>query len=62
MNMPETAPAGIASQLKLDAHWMPYTANRNFQRDPRLIVAAEGSYLFDDQGRKIFDALSGLWT
>ncbi|MCE5990143.1 aspartate aminotransferase family protein [Pseudomonas sp. 5FOS] len=62
MNMPETASAGIASQLKLDAHWMPYTANRNFQRDPRLIVAAEGNYLFDDQGRKIFDALSGLWT
>lgn len=62
MNMPETAPSGIASQLKLDAHWMPYTANRNFQRDPRLIVAAEGSYLVDDKGRKIFDALSGLWT
>lgn len=62
MNMPETAPAGIASQLKLDAHWMPYTANRNFHRDPRLIVAAEGNYLVDDQGRKIFDALSGLWT
>ena len=43
MNMPETAPAGIASQLKLDAHWMPFSANRAFQRDPRLIVAAEGS-------------------
>jgi len=62
MNMPETAPSGIASQLKLDAHWMPYTANRNFQRDPRLIVAADGNYLVDDKGRRIFDALSGLWT
>ena len=62
MNMPETAPTGIASQLKLDAHWMPYTANRNFHRDPRLIVAAQGNYLVDDKGRKIFDALSGLWT
>ncbi|MER8124926.1 aspartate aminotransferase family protein, partial [Acinetobacter baumannii] len=61
MNMPETAPSGIASQLKLDAHWMPYTANRNFHRDPRLIVAAEGNYLVDDKGRKIFDGLSGLW-
>jgi beta-alanine--pyruvate transaminase len=28
-------PTSLASQLKLDAHWMPYTANRNFQRDPR---------------------------
>ena len=62
MNMPATATTGIASQLKLDAHWMPYTANRNFQRDPRLIVAAEGNHLVDDKGRKVFDALSGLWT
>jgi beta-alanine--pyruvate transaminase len=62
MNLPQNAPLGIASQLKLDAHWMPYTANRNFQRDPRLIVGAEGSYLTDDKGRKIYDSLSGLWT
>ena len=50
MNMPENAPSSLASQLKLDAHWMPYTANRNFHRDPRLIVAAEGSWLTDDKG------------
>lgn len=62
MNMPENAPAGLASQLKLDAHWMPYTANRNFQRDPRMIVAAQGRYLTDDRGRQIYDSLSGLWT
>lgn len=62
MNMPQTATPTLASQLKLDAHWMPFSSNRNFQRDPRLIVAAEGSYLFDDQGRKIYDSLSGLWT
>ncbi|MBJ2288181.1 aspartate aminotransferase family protein [Pseudomonas sp. MF6755] len=62
MNMPENAPSSLASQLKLDAHWMPYTANRNFQRDPRLIVAAEGSWLTDDKGRKVYDSLSGLWT
>lgn len=62
MNMPEHAVGSLASQLKLDAHWMPYTANRNFQRDPRLIVAAEGSWLTDDKGRKVYDSLSGLWT
>ncbi|WP_040259914.1 omega-aminotransferase AptA [Pseudomonas massiliensis] len=62
MNMPENAPVGLASQLKLDAHWMPYTANRNFQRDPRLIVAAQGRYLTDDRGRQVYDSLSGLWT
>ncbi|MEB2623756.1 aspartate aminotransferase family protein [Pseudomonas sp. YuFO8] len=49
-------------QLKLNAHWMPFSSNRNFRRDPRFIVGAEGSYLIDDQGRRIFDSLSGLWT
>ncbi|MAB97630.1 MAG: aspartate aminotransferase family protein, partial [Pseudomonadaceae bacterium] len=62
MNMPQTATPSIASQLKLDAHWMPFSANRNFHRDPRFIVSAEGSWLKDDQGRKIYDSLSGLWT
>ncbi|MET3715480.1 aspartate aminotransferase family protein [Pseudomonas sp. PvP001] len=62
MNMPENAPVGVTSQLKLDAHWMPYTANRSFQRDPRIIVAAQGSWLTDDKGRQIYDSLSGLWT
>ncbi len=62
MNLPENAPTSLASQLKLDAHWMPYTANRSFQRDPRLIVGAEGSWLIDDKGRKVYDSLSGLWT
>ena len=62
MNKPQTAMPSIASRLKLDANWMPYTANRNFQRDPRIIVAAEGSYLTDDSGRRVYDSLSGLWT
>lgn len=62
MNMFEVSDVPVTRQLKLDAHWMPYTANRNFQRDPRMVVAAHGSYLTDDKGRKIYDALSGLWT
>ena len=42
-----------------DAHWMPFSANRNFKQDPRFVVAAEGNYLIDDQGRRIYDSLSG---
>lgn len=53
--------AGL-SQAQLDAHWMPFTANRQFKKDPRLIVSAEGNYYYDSEGRKIFDGLSGLWT
>lgn len=48
--------------LKLDAHWMPFSANRNFKRDPRFFVGAEGSWLIDSNGRKVYDSLSGLWT
>ncbi|WP_230032671.1 aminotransferase class III-fold pyridoxal phosphate-dependent enzyme, partial [Pseudomonas carnis] len=62
MNMPQTATPPLASQLKLDAHWMPFSANRSFQRDPRIIVAGQGSWLTDDSGRKVYDSLSGLWT
>jgi beta-alanine--pyruvate transaminase len=62
MNQALQTPSPLASQLKLDAHWMPFSANRNFKRDPRLIVAAEGNILIDDQGRRVFDSLSGLWT
>lgn len=47
---------------KLDAHWMPFTGNRQFKQDPRILVAADGLYYTDADGRQIFDGLSGLWT
>jgi beta-alanine--pyruvate transaminase len=52
--------AGL-TQAQLDAHWMPYTGNRNFKNDPRIIVSAKGKYYQSADGRKIFDGLSGLW-
>ena len=45
----------------LEAHWMPYTGNRQFKANPRMIVSAEGCYYTDSNGRKILDGLSGLW-
>ncbi|MFL9505051.1 aspartate aminotransferase family protein [Acinetobacter baumannii] len=48
--------------INYQAHWMPFSANRNFAKDPRMIVGAKGLYLIDDSGREIFDSLSGLWT
>lgn len=50
------------SQAQLDTHWMPFTGNREFKKDPRIIVSAKGNYYTDSEGRKIFDGLSGLWT
>ncbi len=46
---------------QLEAYWMPYTGNRQFKEDPRIIVAAEGVHLIDDRGRRVLDGLSGLW-
>ena len=45
----------------LDAHWMPFTGNRQFKAQPRMIVGGQGAYYTDAAGRKIFDGLSGLW-
>jgi beta-alanine--pyruvate transaminase len=50
------------TQEQLDTHWMPFTGNRDFKQNPRLIVAGEGRYYTSADGRKIFDGLSGLWT
>lgn len=65
MNMIPTTDQLIAtdsiSDLSLDAHWMPYTGNRQFKANPRMIVSAKGCYYRDGEGRDIFDGLSGLW-
>ncbi len=60
---PQTAahPSTRQDAAWLDAHWMPFTANRQFKRDPRMIVAAQGAYFTDADGRQVFDGLSGLW-
>ena len=47
---------------QLSAHWMPFTSNRQFKQDPRILVGADGLYYTDADGRHIFDGLSGLWT
>jgi beta-alanine--pyruvate transaminase len=45
----------------LDAHWMPFTGNRDFKAHPRMMASAQGCYYTDADGRQIFDGLSGLW-
>ncbi|WP_454666538.1 aminotransferase class III-fold pyridoxal phosphate-dependent enzyme [Acinetobacter calcoaceticus] len=58
----ETVQSNAQMSLNYQAHWMPFSANRNFHKDPRIIVGAKGSYLIDSNGREIYDSLSGLWT
>lgn len=45
----------------LDAFWMPFTANRQFKADPRLLVGAKGIYYRTEDGREVIDGSSGLW-
>ena len=45
----------------LSAYWMPFTHNRDFKRDPRMILSAKGMYYQSDDGRDILDATAGLW-
>lgn len=45
----------------LEQHWMPFTANRQFKENPRLLVKAEGVYYWTDQGKQVLDGASGLF-
>ncbi len=49
------------NQAGLDAYWMPFTANRYYKSHPRMLVRAEGAYYETDDGKRLFDCLSGLW-
>lgn len=46
---------------ELSAFWLPFTPNRDFKRSPRMLVRAEGMYFYDEGGRALLDACSGLW-
>ena len=47
--------------ISLDEYWMPFTPNREFKAQPRLVVRAEGMYYWNDRGEKIIDAASGMF-
>ncbi len=45
----------------MDAHWMPFTANRQFKKAPRLLAKASGMHYWTPEGRQILDGVAGLW-
>lgn len=45
----------------LSAFWMPFTANRQFKKAPRLFVGAEGMHYTTSDGRQVLDGTAGLW-
>jgi beta-alanine--pyruvate transaminase len=46
---------------RLDAYWMPFTANRQFKKAPRLLARSEGMYYTTPEGRQVLDGVAGLW-
>jgi len=50
-----------ASAYSMDAYWMPFTPNRDFKHDPKMVVRAEGMYLWNERGERLIDASSGLF-
>ena len=51
-----------AAATNTDAFWMPFTANRDFKKHPRIINGASGHYYSTTDGTRLYDMFSGLWT
>ncbi len=45
----------------LEAWWLPFTANRSFKQNPRMIARAKGMYYYTPEGREVIDGAAGLW-
>lgn len=56
-----TTPRPVGSPNDLDAFWMPYTANRSFKANPRMLARAEGMFYYTPEGRPVMDGTAGLW-
>lgn len=54
-----TANKPVANNL--DAFFMPFTANRQFKKNPRMLAKAKGVHYWTPEGRKIIDGTAGLW-
>lgn len=61
MNQPAFDPSAQQDELDLDALWLPFTHNRLYKKQPRLVERAEGMYYHTPDGRRLLDGLSGLW-
>ena len=61
MNIRDIKPETLAD-INMDPLWMPFTANRQFKQQPRLLVSAKDMYYTAIDGREILDGIAGLWA
>jgi beta-alanine--pyruvate transaminase len=51
-----------ANRQTLENYWMPFTPNRDFKADPKIFVRAEGMYFWAEDGHRVLDGSSSLFT
>jgi beta-alanine--pyruvate transaminase len=49
------------NDFTMDNHWLPFTPNRHFRQDPRVLVAGDGMVVTTHDGHKLIDGISSLW-
>ncbi|MCK5930700.1 MAG: aspartate aminotransferase family protein [Fulvimarina manganoxydans] len=49
------------STNNLEAFWMPFSANRQFKKAPRMFVGAKDMHYTTSDGRQVLDGTAGLW-
>ena len=59
--MSTAATPEVTPRNELEAHWMPFTANRQFKSKPRILSKASGMHYWTPEGRQILDGVAGLW-
>ena len=46
----------------LAEHWMPFSSQKEFKADPRLVVRSEGVHMWNHKGERLIDGSSGLFN
>jgi beta-alanine--pyruvate transaminase len=53
--------ADASAPNDLESNWLPFTPNRQFKREPRLLSRAKGIHYYKPDGTEVLDATAGLW-
>ena len=54
-------PRDLGADADRSAFWMPFTANKAFKADPRMIASADGMFYRTTDGHTVLDGVAGLW-
>ncbi len=58
---PARSAQDVATPNDLESQWLPFTPNRQFKREPRLLVRAKDVHYYKPDGTAVLDATAGLW-